>query len=70
MNVSGLLLGITRLASCLLADDHSERGEFYQVIALVKAQECFINIFKIRMMTLSAENETRPSLMVQLKGKS
>ena len=61
VNVSELWLGISRPLSSILGGDHTEGGEFYQVIELVKVQENFVNILKTGMMKLSAENEIRPT---------
>lgn len=46
VNASELLLGISRPVSSISGGDHPERGEIYQAIELVKAQEYFINILK------------------------
>ena len=67
VSVSELLLGLFRPVSSILGGDHSERGEFFQVLELIKVQKYFINILKTRMIKLSAENETRPILLAQPK---
>lgn len=39
VNVSEFLLGISKTVSSILGGDHSERGDFYQVIELVRAHK-------------------------------